>query len=214
MLAGVATHGGHSYKARGAEAIRAVAEQERLSVVEAAERLRDAGHDVPGVSAGSTPTGVHACSGEGLSEFRAGVYMAGDLFQAGLGAQSERDVAGSVLATVISHRREHNQIFLDAGGLALSKDRSTAALTDGDSGYGLVVDLEGEASFGRLIVEGVHQEHGEVRSASAIPFDRLPIGAKVRILPNHVCMTAAAHGRYVVAEGDRVRAVWEKTGGW
>jgi D-serine deaminase-like pyridoxal phosphate-dependent protein len=213
-LAGVATHGGHSYLARGAEAIRAVAEQERLAVVGAAEMLRDAGHEVHGVSAGSTPTATHACSGDGLSEFRAGVYMAGDLFQAGLGAQREQDVAGSVLATVISHKPEHNQIVLDAGGLALSKDRSTAALPDGDFGYGLVVDLAGDASFGRLIVEGVHQEHGEVRSASPIPFERLPIGSRVRILPNHVCMTAAAHGRYVVAEREEVRAVWEKTSGW
>jgi D-serine deaminase-like pyridoxal phosphate-dependent protein len=214
LLAGVATHGGHSYLARGAEALRTVAEQERLAVVSAAELLRDCGYEVPGVSAGSTPTSTHACSGEGLSEFRAGVYMVGDLFQAALGAQSEQDVAGSVLATVISHKPEHNQIVLDAGGLALSKDRSTAALPDADAGYGLVVDMGGEASFGRLIVEGVHQEHGEVRSASPIPFDRLPIGSRVRILPNHVCMTAAAHARYVVVEKDEVQGVWEKTGGW
>jgi D-serine deaminase-like pyridoxal phosphate-dependent protein len=152
--------------------------------------------------------------GHGLSEFRAGVYMAGDLFQSGLGAQCVQDVAGSVLATVISHKPEHNQIVLDAGGLALSKDRSTAALGNGDLGYGLVVDIDGEASFGRLVVEGVHQEHGEVRGARPIPFDRLAIGSKVRVLPNHVCMTAAAHGRYVIAEGKEVRAVWDKTCGW
>jgi D-serine deaminase-like pyridoxal phosphate-dependent protein len=200
--------------ARGAEAIRAVAEQERLAVVAAAKMLRSAGHEVPGVSAGSTPTAMHAYSAEGLTEFRAGVYMAGDLFQAGLGAQKEQDVAGSVLATVISHKPEHNQIVLDSGGLALSKDRSTAALADGDLGYGLVTDLEGNASFGRLVVGGVHQEHGEVRSNHPIPFHRLPIGAKVRILPNHVCMTAAAHERYIVADGDQVRSIWEKTGGW
>jgi D-serine deaminase-like pyridoxal phosphate-dependent protein len=213
-LAGVATHGGHSYLARGAEAIRAVAEQERLAVVGAAAMLRDAGYEVPGVSAGSTPTATHACSGNGLSEFRAGVYMAGDLFQSGLGAQCEQDVAGSVLATVISHKPERNQIVLDAGGLALSKDRSTAALPDGDLGYGLVVDIAGEPSFGRLVVGGVHQEHGEVRGAAPLPFDRLAIGSKVRVLPNHVCITAAAHSRYIVAEGQEVQAFWEKTGGW
>jgi D-serine deaminase-like pyridoxal phosphate-dependent protein len=62
QLAGVATHGGHSYLARGREAIRAVAEQERLAVVSAAALLREAGYEVPGVSAGSTPTATHACS--------------------------------------------------------------------------------------------------------------------------------------------------------
>ena len=30
---------------------------------------------------------------------------------------------------------------------------------------------------------------------------RLPIGAKLRIAPNHICMTAAAHDRYFVVDG-------------
>jgi D-serine deaminase-like pyridoxal phosphate-dependent protein len=103
VLAGVATHGGHSYSGRDPGAITAVAEQERLKVVEAAERLRAGGFKVPGVSAGSTPTAVYATSGEGLTEIRAGVYMAGDLFQAGIESQTSDDIAVSVLATVISH---------------------------------------------------------------------------------------------------------------
>ena len=213
-LAGVATHGGHSYGAQGADAIAAIADQERLAVVEAAGRLREAGFEVPGVSAGSTPTAVHMRSGEGLTEIRAGVYMAGDLFQVGIGSQDVEDVAASVVATVISHKPERNQIVVDAGGLALSKDRSTAALPEHDMGYGLVVDLDGQQAFGRLIVGGVHQEHGEIQGAEPLPFDRLPIGSKVRILPNHACMTVAAHDRYLITEGATVRAEWDKVGGW
>jgi D-serine deaminase-like pyridoxal phosphate-dependent protein len=140
--------------------------------------------------------------------------MAGDLFQAGIGAQAEADIAGSVLATVISHKPEANQIVIDAGGLALSKDRATAALGPGDLGYGLVLDLAGEPSFGRLVVGGVHQEHGEIRGDAPLPFDRLPIGARVRVLPNHVCMTAAAYDRCLVAEGEEVRESWERVNGW
>jgi D-serine deaminase-like pyridoxal phosphate-dependent protein len=214
-LAGVATHGGHSYLARGAEAIAEVAEQERRAVATAAERLRAAGHDVPGVSAGSTPTAAYGRSGEGLTEIRAGVYMAGDLFQAGIGSQDEEDIALSVVATVISHKPEQNQIVIDAGGLALSKDRSTAALGEGDLGYGLVLDIEGRPSFGRLIVGGVYQEHGEIRGEAALPFDRLPIGTKVRILPNHACMTAAAYDRSLVVDGGtEVTEIWERVNGW
>jgi D-serine deaminase-like pyridoxal phosphate-dependent protein len=213
-LAGVATHGGHSYSARGPKALAEVAEEEREAVVLAADRLRAAGHEVPGVSAGSTPTAMYGRSGEGLTEIRAGVYMAGDLFQAGIGAQAEADIAGSVLATVISHKPEANQIVIDAGGLALSKDRATAALGPGDLGYGLVLDLAGEPSFGRLVVGGVHQEHGEIRGDAPLPFDRLPIGARVRVLPNHVCMTAAAYDRCLVAEGEEVRESWERVNGW
>ena len=214
-LAGVATHGGHSYSARSPTEIAAVAEEERRAVVEAAERLRQAGHQVAGVSAGSTPTAVFGRSGEGLSEIRAGVYMAGDLFQSGIGSQNEEDIAVSVLATVISHKRDRNQIVIDAGGIALSKDRSTGGIEGGDLGYGLVVDLEGHPSFGRLVVGGVHQEHGEIQGDSPLPFDRLPIGSKVRVLPNHVCMTAAAYERLLVVEdGTTVSDVWERINGW
>ena len=213
-LAGVATHGGHSYGTRDAAAVAEIADQERLAVVDAAERLRGAGFEVPGVSAGSTPTAVHMRSAEGLTEIRAGVYMAGDLFQVGIGSQQVEDIAASVVATVISHKPERNQIVVDAGGLALSEDRSTAALDGQDMGYGLVVDLEGHPAFGRLLVGGVHQEHGEIQGAEPLPFDRLPIGSKVRILPNHACMTTAAHDRYLVTEGSSVRAEWEKVGGW
>ena len=215
LLEGVATHGGHSYGARTPEAIAGIAEQERRAVTLAAERLRSAGFPVPGVSAGSTPTATHARSASGLTEIRAGVYMAGDLFQAAVGSHGETDMAVSVLASVISHKPERNQIVIDAGGLALSKDRSTGALEGGDLGYGLVTDASGEPAFGRLSVKGVHQEHGEIEGATALLFDRLPIGSKVRILPNHVCMTAGAYDRFLVLDGgDEIVGEWDKASGW
>lgn len=215
ILEGVATHGGHSYRQRDPQALAAVADQEREQVTKAAATLRSAGFIVPGVSAGSTPTAVHARSGAGLSELRPGVYMAGDLFQAAIGSLDPDDIAVSVLATVISHRPNRNQIVIDAGGLALSKDRSTAAIAGGDLGYGLVVDVEGRPNLGRLIVSGVHQEHGEISGPDNLPFDRLPIGAKVRILPNHVCMTAGAYDRLlVVDDGTQIKSFWDKALGW
>jgi len=112
------------------------------------------------------------------------------------------------------HKVEANQIVIDAGGLALSKDRATAALGPGDLGYGLVLDAAGEPSFGRLVVVGVHQEHGEIRGKTPLPFDRLPIGARVRVLPNHVCMTAAAYDRCLVTDGDEVSETWGRVNGW
>lgn len=213
-LAGVATHAGHAYGCRTIEEIEAVAEQERQQVVAAANRLRDAGIVVPHVSMGSTPTGLHARSAAGITEIRAGVYMAGDLFQAAIGSCRIEDIAVSVLATVISHNRTRNQIVVDAGGLALSKDRATQS-TDRDMGYGLVVDIDGAPSFGDLHVVDVHQEHGEIRSDAALPFDRLPIGARVRVLPNHVCMTAAMYDGYEVVEGELdVVERWPRINGW
>lgn len=212
---GVATHAGHSYNASHPEQLRHLAEQERMTVSMAAEKLRAAGVPVEGVSAGSTPTAMHLSSADGLTEVRAGVYMAGDLFQVALGSLSLEDVAVTVLATVISHNPRLNQIVVDAGGLALSKDRSTAAGPGPDMGYGLVLDVLGRPVAPGLTIVDVHQEHGEIRSASRLPFERLPIGSRVRIVPNHVCMTAAMYGHYVVVDGsDSVIGIWERTNGW
>lgn len=214
-LAGVATHAGQSYGDHSIEQIAAIAEQERAAVVAAADRLRVAGFQVPGVSAGSTPTAMHARSAAGLTEWRAGVYMAGDLYQVGIGSMSPDDIALSVVATVISHRRERRQIVIDAGGLALSKDRSTARLAGRDAGFGRVTDLYGRPAYGPLNVRDVHQEHGEIHDVTDLQFDALPIGARVRVLPNHACMTAAMYGEYLVTDGGLdISARWPRTNGW
>jgi D-serine deaminase-like pyridoxal phosphate-dependent protein len=213
-LAGVATHGGHSYGARSAAGIAAVAEQERSAVVSAAERLRAGGFDVPGLSVGSSPSATHMALADGLTEIRAGVYTSGDLFQAGIGVQTEEDIAVSVLASVIGRNEARGRVVIDAGGLALSKDRSTAALDD-DLGYGVVLDAEGRSTLGRLVVNGVHQEHGEIDNVTPEALALLPIGAKVRVLPNHVCMTAAPYDHYLVTDGGtEIVDRWDKISGW
>jgi D-serine deaminase-like pyridoxal phosphate-dependent protein len=166
------------------------------------------------ISAGSSPTATFLAKADGLTEIRAGVYTSGDLFQAGIGVQAEEDIAVSVLASVIGRNEARGRVVIDAGGLALSKDRSTAALPC-DLGYGLVRDADGEETLGRLIVSGVHQEHGEIDGVSPEAFARLPIGAKVRVLPNHVCMTAAPYDHYLVIDGgSEIVDRWDKISGW
>lgn len=213
-LQGVLTHAGHSYACRTADAMERVAEDERAAAVHAAGRLREAGFPCPTVSVGSTPTARFAKSLEGVTEMRPGVYLLGDLFQAGIGSCGVDDIAATVLATVIAHRPAENALLIDAGGLALSKDRATAALPK-DLGYGLVCDARMGTPVAGLKVDSVHQEHGHVVSESAIPFERFPIGAKVRVMPNHVCMTAAAYDCYHVVDGrGRVTARWDRCNGW
>lgn len=161
---------------------------------------------------GSTPTALHATSLRGVTEWRAGVYLVQDLFQAAVASCGLEDIALSGLATVISRDFERDRIVIDAGGLALSKDRSTAE-TAADAGYGLVVDISSAPSFGSLFVSNVHQEHGEIVGATPLPFDRLQLGAKVRVLPNHACMTATMYGAYHVVDGAarHVTARWSRT---
>ena len=205
-LAGVMTHGGHSYAGRTHADMAGFAEAERAGLVRAAERLRALGHACPIVSMGSTPTALHAASLDGVTEARAGVYMFGDLFQAGIGTCGPDDIAISVLASVIG--RGPGRLLIDAGAIALSKDRSTQALA-GDQGFGLVIGVDGQ-SLGPAIVTRAYQEHGVVEGGQI----DLPVGALVRVLPNHACMTAAAYDRYHVTDGGAAIDVWTRVNGW
>jgi len=214
-LEGVLTHAGHSYHARTIEEIQAIAEDERQGAVRSAERLRAAGLQCRTVSIGSTPTMVHAKSLEGVTEIRPGVYTFFDIDQMAIGACAIEDIAVSVLASVIGHNRRAGRVLIDAGGLALSKDISAAEFRK-DVGYGWVCPVDGSGPIPDVWVADVHQEHGLVASTKEHPpWDSLPIGGRVRILPNHVCMTVAPYGQYYVVDGgDEIVATWSKATGW
>ena len=112
--------------------------------------------------------------------------------------------------------RGPEQRLIDAGALALSKDRSTGAegLPE-DIGFGLVMDENGLGRIDGIRVTHVYQEHGLLTCESDFPFDKLPIGARVRVYPNHSCLTAAMYDAYQVVEGpDYVIAQWPRINGW
>ncbi len=212
-LAGVLTHGGHSYGADSVDGIKRIAEEERLAVVNASNRLRQAGLPSPMVSAGSTPTAVHGENFDGLTEMRPGVFVFFDLDQLARNACSREDLALSVLASVIGHNRHIGQIVIDAGALALSKDISANARWP-QVGYGSVCDSETMAPFDGLHVAKVSQEHGVIPVSDESAYQRLPIGSTVRVLPNHACITAAAYDRYYVVEGTEIVDEWDRVNGW
>ena len=213
-LVGVMTHAGGSYSARTLGEFEEIAERERAGAVTAAERLRTAGFAVDIVSVGSTPTVHYSRTLEGVTEARVGVYAFGDLVQAELGTCAVDDIAISVLASVIGHSRAHGWVLIDAGFLALSRDRGTADFPV-DWGYGAVCDLAGNLIEG-VRVDSTNQEHGIITARNGhLDWSRLPIGGRVRILPNHACATAAAYDRYFVTDGgERVADVWERVNGW
>jgi D-serine deaminase-like pyridoxal phosphate-dependent protein len=213
-LAGVMTHAGGSYSARSLGEFEQIAERERAGAVAAADRLRAAGFPVEIVSVGSTPTVHYARTLDGVTEARVGVYAFGDLVQAELGTCTLDDIAISVLASVIGHSRSHGRVLIDAGFLALSRDRGTADFPV-DWGYGAVCDAAGNL-IENVRVDSTNQEHGIVTvTRGEIDWARFPIGSRVRILPNHACATAAAYDRYFVIDGgERISGVWERVNGW
>ncbi len=220
MFAGVMAHAGHSYACESVAEIEAVAEAERAGVVEAAEIAAARGHRPALVSVGSTPTALHARHLSGVGEMRPGNFVFFDLFQHGLGMCAADDIAVGVLASVIGHSKTRNHVLLDAGALALSKDTGANRRLE-RVGYGLV-RAPGEALPREdVAVLDVHQEHGILaarRGLDAIeplPFGEWPVGRRVVVLPNHVCMTAAMYDRYYVVDGgDEIVGVWNRVSGW
>jgi len=253
QLAGVLTHAGASYACSTPAALQALAEQERAGCVRAAQRLRDAGLPCAVVSVGSTPTALSATRLDGVTEVRAGVYAFMDLVMANVGVCTPADIALSVLATVIGHQPEKGWALVDAGWMAMSRDRGTQDQAC-DYGYGQVCNLDGAPLPGWLM-QGANQEHGivafDARLAGAgtapaepgaqapvdpsgpapvdpgaqaavdpgaqAPVDitqALPVGTRLRILPNHACATAAQFAGYHALQADGSLEDWPRWNHW
>jgi D-serine deaminase-like pyridoxal phosphate-dependent protein len=210
-FAGLLTHAGHSYHAPNVAAVQVIAATERDVMRRAAARLSAAGITVPVVSVGSTPTVTHVDHLEGVHEVRAGNYAFYDVTQVALGSCRLEDCVLSVLAAVVQRDRVRSRVIVDAGAIALSKDRGPVEL-DAAAGYGRVLSLEGE-DLG-LRVAGVSQEHGSIPVHEPALLDRLAVGTRVRILVNHSCLTAAQHAEYVVHEGTTIVDRWVNHRGW
>ncbi len=192
---GILCHSGHAYHQRDRDGLLAVAEEERSVMAGLAARLRDAGIDCPGVSIGSTPAMSVAENLEGVTEARPGNYVFYDHTQVQLGACAVRDVAVSVLASVVSSQPGARHSVIDAGALSLSKDPgpewirpTTFGETYCDYAAGKLADIR---------VESLSQEHGILSAA-------LPVGERVRILPNHSCLVVPNFDRYVLARGEQI----------
>jgi D-serine deaminase-like pyridoxal phosphate-dependent protein len=236
-LGGVMTHAGASYALHTPEALQAMAEQERSLCVLAAQRLRAAGLPCPHVSVGSTPTALSAQQLDGVTEVRAGVYVFFDLVMANVGVCQPSDIALSVLTTVIGHQSDKGWAIVDAGWMAMSRDRGTQS-QQRDYGYGQVCSADGQVLEG-YVLSGANQEHGivswlpvpgagdpaghsagvQAQAASAPAAQpsveqRLPIGTQLRILPNHACATAAQFPEYHPVLGQEAGPAWSRFYGW
>ena len=214
-LGGVMAHAGASYELDTDEALRKMAEQERRGTVRAAERLRQAGLPCDNVSVGSTPTALSAAGLEGVTEVRAGVYVFFDLVMHNVGVCGTEEIALSVLTTVIGHQAEKGWAIVDAGWMAMSRDRGTEKQRR-DFGYGQVCGESGEPISG-YTMGSANQEHGIVSRVDGIDAriaERFPVGTRLRILPVHACATGAQHPAYqALGPGGEVET-WPRFYGW
>lgn len=215
LFGGVMTHAGSSYELDTPDALESMAEQERSGCVRAAEHIRAAGMACPGVSIGSTPTALSARNLDGVTEVRAGVYVFFDLVMHNVGVCRMDEIALSVLTTVIGHQIEKGWVIVDAGWMAMSRDRGTSKQKR-DFGFGQVCAVDGTVLSG-YAMSGANQEHGIVSFEDTVDSDivtRFPVGARLRIVPNHACATGAQFPEYCALRDNGTVEVWTRFYGW
>jgi D-serine deaminase-like pyridoxal phosphate-dependent protein len=190
-VAGVFTHGGHSYAEPGGADRAAGDEVDALEL--AAKSLHDAGFVVETVSAGSTPTAVRSARSI-ITEERPGTYVFGDRQQIELGVVTPGAIGLFVAATVVSSRGGH--VVLDAGAKSLSKDRKPWM-----TGYGVVPAYPG------LVLHELYDYHGvgQVEPGGAAPV----VGERVAVIPNHVCPVVNLVDNLEVVQAGSVVGRWD-----
>jgi D-serine deaminase-like pyridoxal phosphate-dependent protein len=106
----------------------------------------------------------------------------------------------TVLASVVSSRSDDRTSVVDAGALALSADPGPPNVTLATKGEILTDGLRDTLRQNARIVS-LSQEHGVVSSA-------LPVGSRIRIIPNHSCLSVACFDAFFVVRGDEVLDRW------
>jgi D-serine deaminase-like pyridoxal phosphate-dependent protein len=148
------------------------------------------------VSGGSTPAAFQSHAVPQLTEIRPGTYIFNDRTTVAIGACGWEECAYTVLATVVS-TAVSGQAVVDAGSKALSREDIRGADTPG---FGALLDRPD------IYVKALSEEHGLLDLSRT---DWRPrVGERVRIVPNHVCVSVNLHERLWGVRADRIEASW------
>lgn len=157
-------------------------------VAEALAALRAAGLEPEIVSGGSTPTLWRSHEIAGMTEIRSGSCIFFDREALDVGVATATDLAYTVLATVVS-TAVPGRAVVDAGSKALAKEGR------GGDGFGVLLERPD------VVVSSLSEEHGvlDLGDSGWTP----TIGERVRIVPNHVCVSVNLQ-EHLLARGDGV----------
>jgi D-serine deaminase-like pyridoxal phosphate-dependent protein len=178
-------------------------EQLRADLDRLLDALDDAGIAPETVSAGSTPTAFASHTVPGITEIRPGTYIFNDRTTAEIDACAWEDCAYTILATVVS-TAVPGQAVVDAGSKALSREELRAPDA---TGFGALLERR------EVAVKSTSEEHGLLDLSGTSWRPR--VGDRVRIVPNHVCVSVNLQPRVYGVRGDRIERVWDVVArGW
>jgi D-serine deaminase-like pyridoxal phosphate-dependent protein len=158
------------------------------------DRLSEAGFIPDTVSGGSSPTLWNSHMLPGLTEVRSGTCIYNDRDMVELDVADRDHLAYSVLASVVSVAVP-GQAVVDAGSKALAKE----SIRSSGEGFGVLLDRPD------VPVRALSEEHG-ILDLSGTDW-RPEVGDRVRIVPNHVCVSVNLQSHLWAMEGDDLSRV-------
>eukprot|EP01095_Lingulamoeba_sp_RSL-Kostka_P018201 TRINITY_DN988_c0_g1_i1.p1 TRINITY_DN988_c0_g1~~TRINITY_DN988_c0_g1_i1.p1 ORF type:complete len:425 (+),score=145.23 TRINITY_DN988_c0_g1_i1:124-1398(+) len=239
FVKGLYDHAGQSYGTDSEESLVEVAKLECSIINDFAEKLKNGTYvdevgpfQLDTVSIGSTPTICRFLPsfGEHINEFHPGNACLFDRSQLHFNSCTSKDIACTALVTIISRYPKRNEILVDGGALGLSKDLGPTARNkfknqdeennnnndDDDDDMERRYKSNLESKWG--IVEGhpdlvlsyLTQELCVIKLPENEDIDRFPVGMKLKIYPNHSCLTAACYPHYYILDDeDNVVDIWK-----
>ncbi|SCV02315.1 LAMI_0G17810g1_1 [Lachancea mirantina] len=219
-LYGFYCHAGHSYSSSNVNQAKSFLLDEITSGNSACEKALKIDSSLKlQLSVGATPT-AHASKVVDLStlgqlygklELHAGNYPFCDLQQMSTGCIGPEQVSCKVLAEVISSypgrgTKLPGEQLINAGVIALAREFGPLP------GHGRIYSPKGYENW---IVGRLSQEHGILTPLEEKATELIPLGTKVKIVPQHSCITAASYPWYfVVDNGNTVVDIWVPWRGW
>lgn len=147
------------------------------------------------VSGGSTPTLWRSHQLKGITELRPGTTVFNDRTTAEIGVSRWEECAYSILATVVS-TTVPGQAVIDAGSKALAKEEPRSP----GGGYGALLDRRD------VVIKSLSEEHG-ILDLGASGW-RPKVGDRVRVVPNHVCVSVNLQERVWGMNGEKLVCQW------
>ncbi len=196
-LKGLLTHAGHSYQARGAEAIRHVYH----TTLNALHFVRDNLPVPVELSIGDTPSCSIVEKFTGIDEIRPGNFVFYDWMQVEIGACQPSDIALAVACPVVARHPSRNTFIIYGGAVHLSKD--SVKDKNGNPMFGVLAEKT-ETGWGNVIPDtylaSLSQEHGIVKTTPEW-LNQIKVGDVVMVLPIHSCLTADLLKHYLTPDG-------------
>ncbi len=197
-LKGIFSHDGNSYGAASLEEGMEIHLNSQKRTLRFARLAEENGFTLETVSIGSTPSLMHDFPIlEGVTEIRPGTYIFMDASQANNYGSLERNAA-TVLAAVIS-RPTPERVILDVGAKGITAQTRSKGLC-ATRGLGLIKGWPDAEIF------DVYDEHAIIYNKNF--HDKVKVGDKVEIYPNHICPCVNLHEfAYLVENGQVVEEI-------